>query len=87
MVHASDIIIVVDEAGQLQYVSPAFERTLGKSREDFGPRPALELMHPDDLARMRSPPSENWADADIGRRTELRLQHANGTVVVVPRRP
>ncbi len=75
--HASDIIIVVDEAGQLQYVSPAFERVLGKSREDFGARPAVELMHPDDVISMRSSPS--GLEADIGKRTELRLQRADGT--------
>ena len=76
--HASDIIIVVDEAGQLQYVSPAFERVLGKSREDFGARPAVDLMHPDDLARMRSRPSGDSSNVDVGQRTELRLQHADG---------
>jgi diguanylate cyclase (GGDEF)-like protein/PAS domain S-box-containing protein len=77
--HASDIIIVVDEVGQLQYVSPAFERVLGKSRDEFGARPAVELMHPDDVAKMRSTPSGDQSDVDIGRRTELRMQHANGT--------
>ncbi len=76
--HASDIIIVVDDAGGLQYVSPAFERVLGKSREDFGDRPAAELMHPDDVARMQSTASEDARDMDIGQGTELRLQHANG---------
>jgi diguanylate cyclase (GGDEF)-like protein/PAS domain S-box-containing protein len=77
--HATDIIIVVDEAGQLQYVSPAFERVLGKSQEDFGPRPAFELMHPDDLARMRSAPSGDPGNIDGGQRTELRLLHADGS--------
>ncbi len=77
--HASDIIIVVDESGQLQYVSPAFERALGKSREEFGPRPAVQLLHPDDLAMMTAAPSDDSSNADIGRRTELRLEHANGT--------
>jgi diguanylate cyclase (GGDEF)-like protein/PAS domain S-box-containing protein len=77
--HASDIIIVVDEAGQLQYVSPAFERVLGKSREDFGPRPAFELMHPDDLARMRSTTFRNSGSSDNGERTDLRLRHADGS--------
>ena len=77
--HASDIIIVVDESGQLQYVSPAFERALGRSREEFGTRPALQLMHPDDLAAMRSTLSGDSSDTDIGWRSELRLQHANGS--------
>ncbi len=77
--HATDIIIVVDEAGQLQYVSPAFERVLGKSREEFGPRPAFELMHPEDLDRMRSAPPGDPTDEDVGQRTDLRLLHADGT--------
>ena len=77
--HATDIIIVVDEAGQLQYVSPAFERVLGKSREDFGPRPAFELMHPEDLDRMRSASSGDPTNVDVGQRTDLRLLHADGT--------
>ena len=76
--HASDIIIVVDEGGRLQYVSPAFERVLGKSRNQFGSRPAVDLMHPEDVASMRSTPSGDQYDVDIGRRAELRLQHADG---------
>ncbi len=63
--HASDIIIVVDESGQLQYVSPAFERALGTSREEFGPRPALQLMHPDDLAAMRADRVERPEQSEI----------------------
>ena len=77
--HASDIIVVVDEMGQLQYVSPAFERVLGKSRDEFGSRPAIELMHPDDVPKLRPAPFEDQNDVDNGQRAELRLQHADGT--------
>jgi diguanylate cyclase (GGDEF)-like protein/PAS domain S-box-containing protein len=77
--YASDIIIVVDESGLLQYVSPAFERILGKSREQFGPRPAFQLLHPDDLNKMRANPSGDPSDPSTGWQTELRLEHANGS--------
>lgn len=77
--YASDIIIVVDAAGLLQYVSPAFERILGRSREQFGPRPAFQLLHPDDLNRMRANPSGDSSDPNISWQTELRLEHANGS--------
>ena len=70
---------MVDEAGLLQYVSPAFERILGKSREQFGPRPAFQLLHPDDLTKMRGNPSGDPRDPNIGWQTELRLQHSNGS--------
>jgi len=78
--HASDIIIVTDSAGQLNYVSPAFDRILGFSAREFGNRPASELMHPDDLARLRA---EMTADAlaaqgNGGWRTELRMRDGAG---------
>ncbi len=75
--HASDVIIVVGESGQLQYVSPAFERALGKSRAEFGSRQAVQLLHPDDLAKMRAAQSDDDNPA-AGQRMELRLQHADG---------
>ena len=74
--HASDIIIVVGEEGRVDYASPAFERILGRTHEEFGERPAAELIHPDDLAALPAA-LVDW-DGGAGRRIELRLQHANG---------
>jgi diguanylate cyclase (GGDEF)-like protein/PAS domain S-box-containing protein len=72
--HAGDIIVVVDAEGRLSYVSPAFDRILGISPNQFGDRQADELLHPDDLDRMRATAAglvEGW-------RTEMRLQDAAG---------
>ena len=78
LVHeASDIIIVADVSGGLSYVSPAFDRILGFSADEFPTRPAVEMMHPDDLASMRAR-SDEFIEHQ-GLRTELRLQHADGT--------
>jgi diguanylate cyclase (GGDEF)-like protein/PAS domain S-box-containing protein len=72
---ASDIIIVADLKGRLTYVSPAFNRVLGYSGDAFLTRPATELMHPDDLARMRARSTEFTGSRGLG--TELRLRDAN----------
>jgi diguanylate cyclase (GGDEF)-like protein/PAS domain S-box-containing protein len=75
--HASDIIIVVGEDGQVDYASPAFERILGRSREEFGARPAVELMHPDEVEAVGLALTDS--DPEGGNKIELRLQHASGT--------
>lgn len=75
--NASDIIIVVGEDGRVDYASPAFERILGRTQEEFGERPAAELIHPDDVAGLPAALTD-W-DAGGGRRIELRLQHADGS--------
>jgi diguanylate cyclase (GGDEF)-like protein/PAS domain S-box-containing protein len=72
--HASDIIVVTDSEGRLSYVSPAFARILGISSGQFGNRQADELLHPEDLTRMRATAD----DLRHGWRTEMRLQDADG---------
>ncbi len=72
--HAGDIIVVVDIEGRLSYVSPAFGRILGISPGQFGDRQADELLHPDDLVRLRA----TAAGLTDGWRTEMRLQGADG---------
>ena len=77
--HASDIIIVTDASGRLSYVSPAFDRILGFSAVQFGDRPANELMHPDDLVRLRAEMDAPGVTAQVnGWRTELRLLDGAG---------
>ena len=75
--HASDIIVVCDADGRLSYVSPAFDRILGISPDQFGSRPAGELLHPDDLARLRAA-ANDLTDVVEGWRNEIRIQDADG---------
>jgi diguanylate cyclase (GGDEF)-like protein/PAS domain S-box-containing protein len=72
--HASDIIVVTDSEGRLSYVSPAFARILGISPRQFGNRQADELLHPEDLARLRA----TAVGKDDAWRSEIRLQDADG---------
>ncbi len=77
--NASDIIVVVDAQGLARYVSPAFERILGISPAQLGTQMAVDLMHPDDLVNMRAEARDMAPDEFNGWRSEVRLQHADGT--------
>jgi diguanylate cyclase (GGDEF)-like protein/PAS domain S-box-containing protein len=77
--NASEIIIVVDDAGMAQYVSPAFERILGIAPAELEARPAFDLLHTDDLARMRSEADDALHMTSDAWQTDLRLQHADGS--------
>jgi len=80
LVHgASDIIVVADPTGHLSYVSPAFSRLLGISADRLAAGSAAEMMHPDDLASLRSRAGEIGGTAGQGLRTEMRLKHADGS--------
>jgi diguanylate cyclase (GGDEF)-like protein/PAS domain S-box-containing protein len=75
--NAADIIIVTDEAGTMQYVSPAFERILGYSVEaytdDMG-----SFVHPDDLDRITEEFPPLIDDPSRVLHTDLRSQDADG---------
>lgn len=51
--NASDFIAVVNEQAVFRYVSPPVERMLGYTPDELVGRPALSLLHPDDLERIR----------------------------------
>jgi len=78
---SSDIIAVIDPNGTLRYVSPAFERILEIPLEQLGTPKAVDLLHPDDLSRMKAQAMGMGSDELNGWRTEMRLRHADGSWV------
>jgi PAS domain S-box-containing protein len=52
--NASDLIIVLDAAANILYESPAVERVLGYRPEERVGNKAFDLLHPDDVAQVRS---------------------------------
>ncbi|MEA2842676.1 MAG: hypothetical protein QOJ69_347, partial [Actinomycetota bacterium] len=76
--YSSDLISVMGADGLLRFVSPASTRLLGIAPEDLTGLPAIERVHPDDRARVRTIlASARGADAPP-EPIELRLQQANG---------
>jgi diguanylate cyclase (GGDEF)-like protein/PAS domain S-box-containing protein len=76
--NAADIIIVTDQHGVLQYVSPAFERILGRSADPYRNESLASVMHPDDLARVAEEFPPLLSDPSRVLRTWLRSQDAGG---------
>jgi len=76
--NAADIIVVSDQRGKVQYVSPAFERILGQSMDSYGDQSLAQLIHPDDLARMAEEFPPLLADPTIVLTTVLRSQDSQG---------
>jgi diguanylate cyclase (GGDEF)-like protein/PAS domain S-box-containing protein len=76
--HAVDVVCIVDAGGTVRYASPAVERVLGYTVEEFRAFHPFDLVHPEDLETCL----EQWRtigrEAD-GRMTfEVRAQHADG---------
>jgi len=76
--NAADIIIVTDEGGNLQYVSPAFDRILGRSAQEFKNESMGMILHPDDLARMAVEFPPLLEDPSRALRTVVRSRDAHG---------
>ena len=76
--HASDIIVVVDEAGLLTYVSPAFERLLGLPVDQYLGRSAESFIHPVDLQQVNSEFPRLVTDPTEILRTQLRIRDGKG---------
>jgi len=76
--NSSDIIIVTNKAGIMQYVSPAFDRILGRSADSYRQESMGTFIHPDDLVRMSNEFPPLLIDPTRVLRTELRGQDVRG---------
>jgi diguanylate cyclase (GGDEF)-like protein/PAS domain S-box-containing protein len=73
--HASDIILVMDSDGRLQYVSPAFALVLGHPVESTLGRQGLDFAEPGDVAGLRAALRD---DGTRVHRAEVRMRHRDG---------
>jgi len=76
--NAADIIVVTDQAGMVQYVSPAFDRILGRSADSYKNESLETFVHPDDLSRIAQEFPPLLADPARVLRTVLRGQDVHG---------
>ena len=91
--NASDLLMLVSNAGTVLYASPAVERFLEHGPGSLGGADILELVHPDDLeaayelaaATLVDPPSPQNATAPgesgepFAQTAELRIAHSDGS--------
>jgi PAS domain S-box-containing protein len=77
--NATDIIVILDEAGVFRYCSPSSERVLGYRMEDVNGKSAAELIHPDDVVVVMQVLQSAIQNPGVGQAAiEYRVRHRNG---------
>jgi PAS domain S-box-containing protein len=73
----SDIVVELDESASICWLSPSVSIVLGREPKDLIRRPIRPIMHPDDIAEMRSGLDRAYLEAETVDFT-YRLRHADG---------
>jgi two-component system sensor histidine kinase/response regulator len=77
--NAPDLISVVDAQGVITYDSPSHQRVLGYAPRDRLGSNALDLIHPDDAARMLALFAEGIRNPGSAASAEYRYRHRDGS--------
>ncbi len=75
----TDIIMVVNEHGHIQYVSPSVTVVLGYAEGELGQTGMLGLIHADDCSMVTLWLSPGYKASQQGGISECRMLHKNGT--------
>jgi PAS domain S-box-containing protein len=77
--NATDVITVLDQTGTRQYVSPSIERSTGYRPEELIGKDPLEIVHPDDVDRLRKLFVAGIRQPGFLITQEFRLRHKDGS--------
>ena len=77
LANAQDLISVVDDKGRVRFHTPSIERILGYRVKDRVGRSSLELVHEQDVPRVREAIRRGFRTGSI-ERTRARVRHRNG---------
>ena len=80
LAHSSDYVLIVDEMGDVAYVSPAIERVMGYAPEEIVGTNAFETVHPDDMAAAGDALAETISDPSREVTVEFRAIASDGSV-------
>ncbi len=80
LVNSSDVVVIIDAAAKLVFVSSASERMFGLRSADWLGRSVLELLHPDDQpAAIESLVTSVDSGVGVKDPIEVRIRHADGS--------
>jgi len=77
--NSSEIITILNEDGTVRYESPAVEQVTGYTSEERVGRSGFELIHPEDLGRLRTVYAEVRSDLGTSHSVEVRCRHKDGS--------
>jgi len=75
----SDIITVLDENGNIRYVSPSVERAAGYKPEEIVGKQLIDFAHPEDIGDGVESLAYALQSAGITQYAEIRIRHKDGT--------
>jgi diguanylate cyclase (GGDEF)-like protein/PAS domain S-box-containing protein len=76
--NSSDLVILLDAAGNTTYVSPAIQSVLGLSPDAWTGRPLTGLVHAEDAEWLRAAIERMISAAETRHTGEIRFAHADG---------
>jgi PAS domain S-box-containing protein len=80
----SEIVIVIDEAGTIQFLNPSFETVLGYPISEQIGMPVWPLVHPDDLGLLSQGLARRLrGEGDPARVLEIRGRHQDGSWLIL----
>ena len=77
--NSSDIITILKDDGIISYESPSLTRLLGYAPDELIGRNAFELVHPDDLQKIRDAFAEVIRNPDGLLSAQFRFRHKDGS--------
>ena len=77
--HSTDLVTVIDADGLISYASPSTLRVLGVTPESRLGRPAVDFLHPDDVASTLAVFERMATGADAPAELRVRVRHGDGT--------
>ncbi|MFB6227111.1 MAG: PAS domain S-box protein [Halobacteriales archaeon] len=78
--HSSDYVMIVDEMGEVSYVSPAIERVMGYSPEAVIGQNAFENIHPDDMEYAANSLGKTIEQSDQEVTVQFRAEAKDGSI-------
>lgn len=77
--NSSDIITILQEDGIISYQSPSLKRLLGYAPEELVGTNAFELVHPEDLPRVKGSFDKVIRNPEVPLSMHFRFQHQDGS--------
>ncbi|MBI2709813.1 MAG: EAL domain-containing protein [Actinobacteria bacterium] len=77
--HASDLVLVLSDRGEITFASPASHRLLGLRPEELLATTPLERIHADDRPLAEAVLVKRRGEGDVHGPLELRIQHRDGS--------
>jgi PAS domain S-box-containing protein len=81
--NAPDVVMTVDENGEISFISPSVEKVLGYKTEELVGTSGFEMGHPDDLPFMMESFSELFENPKNPITIQFRVKHKDGSWRVV----